>query len=69
MPVPVDLSKLSDVVKNDVDKKTVFDKLLAKAKSIDTSVFVVKTKYDPDKSEIEKKFLILAGLLKNRLQC
>ena len=69
MPVPVDLSKLSDVVKNDVVKKTVFDKLLAKVKSIVTSVFVVKTKYDADKSEIEKKFLILAGLLKNRLQC
>ena len=69
MPVPADLSKLSDVVKNDVVKKTVFDKLLAKGKSIDTSVFVVKTKYDADKSEIEKKLLILAGLLKNRLQC
>ena len=53
MPVPVDLSKLSDVVKNDVVKKTVFDKLLAKVKSIVTSVFVVKTKYDADKSEIE----------------
>ena len=69
MPVPVDLSKLSDVVKNDVVKKTVFDKLLAKVKNIVTSVFVVKTKYDADKSEIEKKFLILAGLLKKRLQC
>ena len=69
VPVPVDLSKLSDVVKNDVVKKTVFDKLLAKVKSIVTSVFVVKTKYDADKSEIEKKFLILAGLLKKRLQC
>ena len=28
--VPVDLSKLSDVVKNDVVKKTVCDKLVAK---------------------------------------
>ena len=27
IPVPVDLSKLSDVVKNDVVKKTVYDKL------------------------------------------
>ena len=26
LPVPVDLSKLSDVVKNDVVKKTVYDK-------------------------------------------
>ena len=29
-PVPVDLSRLSDVVKNDVAKKTVYDKLVAK---------------------------------------
>ena len=35
MPVPVDLSKLSDVVKSDV-KKTVYDKLAAKVNSIDT---------------------------------
>ena len=35
VPVPVDLSKLSDVVKNDVVKKTVYDKLVAKVKNID----------------------------------
>ena len=45
-PVPVDLSKLSDVVKNDVVKKTLFDKLVAKVNSIDTSAFVLKTVYD-----------------------
>ena len=55
VPVPVDLSKLSDVVKNDVVKKTVYDKLVAKVNSIDTSGFVLKTKYDTDKSEIENK--------------
>ena len=54
VPVPVDLSKLSDVVKNDVVKKTVYDKLVAKVNSIDTSVFVLKTKYDKDKPELEK---------------
>ena len=54
VPVPVDLSKLSDVVKNDVVKKDVYDKLVAKVNSIDTSGFVLKTKYDTDKSEIEK---------------
>ena len=37
MPVPVDLSKLSKVVKNDAVKKTVYDKLVAKLNSIDTS--------------------------------
>ena len=38
--VSVDLSKLGDVVKNDVVKKTVDDKLVAKVNSIDTSGFV-----------------------------
>ena len=40
-PVPIDLSKLSDVVKNDVVKKTVYDKLAAKLNSFDTSGFVL----------------------------
>ena len=40
----LDLSKLSDIVKNDVVKKTVYDKLVAKVKNIDTSDFVLKTK-------------------------
>ena len=48
VPVPVDLSKLSDVVKNDVVKKTVYNKLAAKVKNIDTSAFVLKTKYHTD---------------------
>ena len=52
-PVPVDLSKLSDVVKNDVAKKTVCDKSVAKVYSIDTSTYVLKTKYDTDKTELE----------------
>ena len=55
MPVPVDLSKLSDVVKNDVVKKAVYDKLVAKVNNIDTSDFVLKTKYQTDKTELEKK--------------
>ena len=55
MPAPVDLSKLRDVVKNDVVKKTVYDKLVAKVNNIDTTGFVLKTKYDGDKSDLEKK--------------
>ena len=51
VPVPVDLSKLSDVVKIMLLKKTVYDKLVAKVNTIDTSGFVLKTKYDADKSE------------------
>ena len=54
-PVTVDLSKLSDVVKNDVVKKAVYDKLAAKVNNIDTSEFVLKNKYQTDKTEIEKK--------------
>ena len=56
-PVPVDLSNLSDVVKNDVVKKAVYDKLAAKVNNIDTSVFVLKTKYQTDKTELEKKIV------------
>ena len=58
VPVPVDLSKLSDVVKNDVVKKTVYDKLVAKVNNIDTSDFLLKTKYNTDKTELEKKILM-----------
>ena len=67
IPVPVDLSKLSDVVKHDVVKKTVYDKLVANVNCIATSGFVLKTKYGTDKSDLEKKFLILVALL-NRLK-
>ena len=49
------MSKLSDVVKNDVIKKAVFDKLAAKVNNIDTSTFILKTKYETDKAELEKK--------------
>ena len=55
VPIPVDLSKLSDVVKNDVFKKDVYDKLVIKVNNIDTSGFVLKTKYYTDESELENK--------------
>ena len=64
VPVPTDLSKLSNVVKNYVIKKTEYDKLVGKVNNIDTSGFVLKTKDDSDKSEFRIKFLILAVLLK-----
>ena len=63
VPVTVDLSKLSDV-KSDVVKKTVYDKLVAKVNSIDTSRFVLKTKYDKDKSEIENRIPDTSGHVK-----
>ena len=46
------MSKLSDVVKNFV-KKTVYNKLVAKVDNIDTSDFVLKTKYNTKITEIE----------------
>ena len=64
VPVPVDLGKLGDVVKNDVVKKTVCDKLVAKVNSIDTRAFVLKTKCDMDKSELESKIPDTSGLVK-----
>ena len=67
VPVPVDLRKLSDVVKNDVVKKDIYDKLV-KLNNIDTSGFVLKINYDADKSELENKFLIQAILLKKQIK-
>ena len=64
-PVPVDLSKLSDVVKNDFIKKDVYDKLVSKVDNIDTSGFVLKTNHDTDKSELDNKIADTSGLVKN----
>ena len=43
--VPVDLSKVNDAVRNVVVKKDVYNKLVTKVNSIDTSGFFLKTKY------------------------
>ena len=64
VPVSVDSSKQSDVVKNDVVKKSVYDKLVAKLNRIDTIGFVLKTKYDADKSDLEKKIPDASGVVK-----
>ena len=53
--VPIDLSKLNNVVNNEVVKKTMYDKLFANVDDIDISGFVSKTKYDTDKSDLENK--------------
>ena len=54
------MSKLSNVVKYDVVKKTVYDKLVTKVNAIplnniDTSDFALKTNYNTDKTELEKR--------------
>ena len=64
VPIPVDLSKLNDAVKNDVVKKTVYDELVAKVDNIDASDFVLKNKYNTDKKELENKIPETTDLVK-----
>ena len=52
---PVDLAKLSDVVQNNIVKKTEYDKLVTKVDNTDSTGFVLKTTYDTDKSDLENK--------------
>ena len=61
------MSKLSDVVKEDVIKKSLYDKLTAKVNNIDTSDFVLKTKYQADKAKLEKKIPDVSDLVKNQI--
>ena len=63
-PVPTDLSKLSNVVKNDVVKKADYSKLITKVDNIDTRGLLLKTMYDTDKSELENKIPDTSGLVK-----
>ena len=60
------MSKLNDVVKNDVVKKTVYDKLVRKGNNIDTSGFVLKTKYNTDNTELEKKIPNVTNFFKKQ---
>ena len=53
--VPIDLSQLSYVVNNDVVKKTFYHKLVAILNDINSSGFVLKAKFDTDKSHLENK--------------
>ena len=58
------MSKFSNVVKNDFVKKADYNKLVTKVDNIDTSGFVLKTRYDNDKSELENKIPDTNGLVK-----
>ena len=53
--VPVDLAKLSNVVKNDIVKKAEYNNFKTKVDSIDTTNFVLKTIYEKDGSDFEDK--------------
>ena len=62
-PAPNDLTKLSIVVKNDVVKKTEYNKLVIKVDNIDTTNFVLKTRYDTDIGAINQTLKIVVVLL------
>ena len=64
LTVPVNLSKLSNVVKNEVVKKTEYNKLVGKVNNIDASDFVLKAKYNTDKTELENKIPDTSNLMK-----
>ena len=73
-PVPNDLAKLSSVVKNGIVKKTEYNKLVTKVDNIDTTGFVLKSKYDTDKSGLEKRISAVdkktadvSGLIKKQI--
>ena len=72
--VSVDLSKLSNLVNNDVVKKIVYNKLVTKVYAIDISRFALKlsmtriNQVQKRKSmTLTRKYLILVGLLKKRI--
>ena len=63
-PVPTDLSKVRDAVKNDVVKKADYNKLVTRVDNIDTSGLVKKTDCNTKITEIKGKILDTSGLVK-----
>ena len=68
--MPDDLAKLSNVVKNDVVKKTDYNMLKSKVDGIDTSAFVTRTKFTADTNalddkidKVEKNIPVLTGFV------
>ena len=64
VPIPADLSKLSNVVKNYVVKRVDYNKLVTKVNDIDTSDFVLKTNYNIKITELENKIPDASDLVK-----
>ena len=58
------MSRLSNVVENDVVKNTVYNKLVAKVDNINTSDFVIKTNYNTKITELENKIPDTSGFVK-----
>ena len=64
--VPIDLTKLSDAVKNEVvKKKTEFNTLKTKVDNIDTDDYVLKTKYDSEIGNLKLKIPDSGGLVQS----
>ena len=60
----IDLSKLGDLVKHDVVKKTGYNKLVTKVDNKDTSGLVKKTDYNTKITKIEGEIPDTSGLVK-----
>ena len=60
--VPDDLVKLSNVVKNDVVKKTEYNTLKTKVDGIDTSDYVLKSKFEKDVKDLNDQIPDISGL-------
>ena len=72
--VLVDFSKLSNVVENEIVKKSVSDKLVAKLDAFYTIKLVLRSKYDTENLNLENKlmtltknYLMLVRLLKKQI--
>ena len=57
---------MRDVVENGAVKKAVYDKLDANLNNTDTSDFILKTKYQTDKAQLEKKLPDVTDFVKER---
>ena len=64
VPIPADLSKLRNVVKNYIVKKVDYNKFVTKVNDIDTSDFVLKTNYNIKITELENKIPDASDLVK-----
>ena len=64
VPLPTDLSKLYNVVKDGVVKKAVYNKLVAKVDNINISRFLLTIKYDTDETKLENKIPDTSNLVK-----
>ena len=62
--IPANLSNLSNVVKKEVVKKTVYNEWVKKVNAINTSGFVLKTQYNTNKWYLENKISDTSKLVK-----